>query len=106
MRKFVRILLVDENKDSHDIFSEAVKPMSSNVQLFSAFDGEAGLKFLHTERFLLPHYVFLDLNAPRLNSKRFLQLVKSAVPFKSVPVILYSNISEPVKVKEMLRLGA
>lgn len=99
------ILLVDDDPDDRFVFQDALQSIDTTVSLDTAFDGVDALKKLG-ENTRLPQLIFLDLNMPRMNGKRFLKEIKSSGQYRSIPVIVYSTSSNPTDVEETKQLGA
>ena len=70
------ILMVDDDEDDRRLFFEAAKEVSESIHCVSAEDGEKALTMLQSEHGLLPDYIFLDLNMPRLNGRQCLAEIK------------------------------
>jgi len=84
-----QILLVDDDKDEAAIFEEAVSklPFDHNFACNYAYSGEQALEILNHIR---PHYIFVDLNMPKMNGIDFLFLAKSKIDSGYTKVYLSS----------------
>jgi CheY-like chemotaxis protein len=98
-----RVLLIDDDKDEHEIFKRALHRYDSAVTFFSAYDGQEGLDFLFREH---AHYIFLDINMPGMNGIEVLKFLKKDEVLKHIPVIIYSTSDGRGYKKMALDLGA
>ena len=53
-----------------------------------------------------PHYIFLDLNMPRMNGKEVLAEIKNTPLIAQIPVIVYSTSNNEFEKQECKHLGA
>ena len=90
----IHILLVDDDSDDQFLFGEALNEIQSPAILHTAQDGVDALEKLEGGK-LAPDIIFLDLNMPRMNGRKFLEMVKSNPSFSNIPVIIYSTSSSP-----------
>lgn len=85
------IYIIDDDADDQDFLIEALKGIDSSFQFFTASNGQEGLKKLHKGIIPLPSLIFLDLNMPRFDGRRFLLEIKLDSHFASIPVIIYTT---------------
>jgi len=98
-----RILLIDDDKDEHDIFKEAINMVCLHCQCFCTYSAEQAIKLLNN---LIPDFIFLDINMPKMNGFECLSTIKSMEVYKDIPIILYSTgATENMKSKAIM-LGA
>jgi CheY-like chemotaxis protein len=88
------ILFIDDDTDDYEFFCEALNETHTKVRVLHAVDGYEGLELLQ-ELTVLPEYIFLDVNMPRMDGKQVFLTLKSSVRFKDIPVIIYSTTSNP-----------
>lgn len=105
MTALIKCLLIDDDLDDHEIFSMALEEISMDVQLTSAYNATQALEMLKSGK-VSPHFIFLDLNMPRINGKQCLVEIKNLPVAESIPVIIYSTSSEIKDLLEVQRLGA
>jgi len=98
-----RVLLIDDDKDEHEIFKKELHRHDPAITFFSAHDGQEGLEFLLKE---YVHYIFLDINMPVMNGIDLLKLIKKDETLKDIPVIIYSTSDGRGYKKMALDLGA
>jgi CheY-like chemotaxis protein len=106
MKQHFIILLVDDDEDDQDMFREALDGLEPRIECYTAQDGEEALMLLGTASKQLPDFIFLDLNMPRVNGRQCLQSIRKAEKYNGIPVIIYSTLSRPADVEELIRLGA
>ncbi len=105
MSKNINILFVDDDPDDVKIFGEAVKEVDPKINFFSASSGTRALEIL-TEQEMLPDYIFLDVNMPRMNGMQFLETIKKDKKFSDIPVVMYSTTKSTEHEKHARQLGA
>jgi len=98
-----RVLLIDDDKDEHEIFKKELDRYDPAITFFSAYDGQEGLDFLLKE---YVDYIFLDINMPVMNGIDLLKLMKKDEALKHIPVIIYSTSDGRGYKKMALDLGA
>src|SRR5438105_13236231 len=106
MKENAVILMVDDDEDDRILFFEAASEVSKSIRCLSAEDGEKALNMLQSEHALLPDYIFLDLNMPRLNGKQCLVEIKKTKRLMHIPVIIFTTTKREEDVAETKRLGA
>jgi CheY-like chemotaxis protein len=106
MRKSQTVMIVDDDEDDIELFCEALKDVDGNINCISASNGEDALMTLNKENAVLPDYIFLDLNMPRLNGKQCLKKIKSNATLRDIPVIVYTTSKLKEDVEETKKLGA
>jgi CheY-like chemotaxis protein len=102
----VTILIVDDDDDDMQLFIESAKEVGENIHCVGVYDGQQALLHLNDEKNILPDYIFLDLNMPRINGKKCLEQIKKTERLSHIPVIIYTTTRELEEAKELKRLGA
>jgi CheY-like chemotaxis protein len=69
------VLLIDDDRDDFEIFSEALRKFDPEVKCEHSIDGEAAIGLLNSMTYL-PDYIFLDINMPRMDGKECLSKIK------------------------------
>jgi CheY-like chemotaxis protein len=82
------ILLVDDDKEEHEIFEQALKKYSADIEFVSAMNGKHALKFLKQS---LPNWIFLDINMPVMNGIETLYAIKKIKAAQHIPIFMYST---------------
>jgi len=99
-------LLIDDDLDDQEIFSLALQQVSERFQCVMANDGYDALKHLNNEANVLPDFIFLDLNMPRMNGRECLSEIKKHEHLKNIPVIIYTTSSFQDDIIQTQKLGA
>jgi CheY-like chemotaxis protein len=99
------ILLIDDDEEDHEIFREAAAIAIHDVKFLTARDGEEGLSLLQQQS-LLPDYIFLDVNMPKMDGKEFLRRIRADLTYSHIPVIVYSTNKHRNDQGEYFKLGA
>jgi CheY-like chemotaxis protein len=99
------ILFVDDDPDDYELFCEALQSFNSKAKCLHALDGEDALDTLN-ELIILPDYIFLDINMPKMDGRECLRQIKSDSKLKEIPVIVYSTTKQPKEIKTFKDLGA
>ncbi len=105
MSSSLRVLLIDDDEDDKMFFIDALASIGRqiNCEYFNA--GEKALKWL-TNTNELPHYIFLDLNMPKMNGLEVLKALKSQFHLQNIPVIIYSTSRNERHQQEAKSFGA
>ena len=106
MKKKLSLLIVDDDADDRNLFTEAVKDVDENITCAEVNNGEQALKFLKDGGNVLPDCIFLDLRMPRLGGKKCLQALKSDERLKHIPVYIYTTSRELEESRELKAMGA
>jgi CheY-like chemotaxis protein len=82
------ILIVDDDNDDIEIFTEAVKTISTEINCLRACDGTEAIQLLEN---INPDIIFLDINMPGMDGGECLSVIKKKETFKNLPVVIYST---------------
>jgi DNA-binding response OmpR family regulator len=97
------ILLIDDDEDELEIFTEALSKLPDSFSCLQAKDTEQAIEVLNQ---LVPGYIFIDFNMPKKNGLECLRELRTIKGLEPVQFIIYSNfIDEQTKIKA-LSLGA
>ena len=83
------ILLVDDDRATHDVVKRAIKKEGYTV--YSAFDGDEGME---QARKAIPKLILLDVLMPGRDGWSVLKEIKNDVKLKDVPVVITSVLNE------------
>ena len=95
------ILLVDDDKDDYEIFSEIVREINADTKVLYLQDSGDMDSFLVPP---LPEIILLDFNMPKLDGMEYLKKIRSNKAFDDIPVIIYSVFFD--KIEEAYKNGA
>ena len=86
----IRVLLIDDDRDDAEIFSDALKE-SGVSDTFDYFDD--GIKALSnlTNAAMLPDIIFLDINMPSISGWECLREIKNLASLQHIPIVMYST---------------
>lgn len=99
-----RFLLIDDDSDDRELFSEALSMVGPAIICYQANDAEEGFTWLQQNRDE-PDLIFLDINLPVMNGWQLLTRLKES-SLKHIPVIMYSTSSNARDIKTAKELGA
>jgi CheY-like chemotaxis protein len=100
------ILIVDDDSEDRELFHEAISEIDSEINCIAAKDGQEAIDLLTQELFVLPDFIFLDINMPLMNGQECLIELKKDPRLKKIPVIMYSTTSDTQEIKGYYALGA
>ena len=100
-----RFLLIDDDSDDRELFSEALSLVEPGIICDQAMDAEEGLTRLRQNK-EEPDLIFLDINLPVMNGWQCLTCLKTESDLKHIPVIMYSTSSNIRDVKTARDMGA
>jgi CheY-like chemotaxis protein len=87
------------------VFAEALHNVSPETLCFTASNGQDALYMMKEER-IIPNYIFVELNMPKMDGLQFLRTIKKIQKLKEVPVIVHSTSPQPHKIIEIKESGA
>jgi CheY-like chemotaxis protein len=85
-----RFLLIDDDTDDRELFSEALAAVNPIIICDLAADAEEAFSKLDEEQDA-PDLIFLDINLPVMTGWQFLSNLKKTAAYKDIPVIMYST---------------
>lgn len=86
----IMCFLIDDDADDRQAFEIALNEIDPTIEYFTAASGEEGLK-MFDESEIVPSYIFLDLNMPKMDGWECLREIKKRPQLKHVPVIILST---------------
>jgi CheY-like chemotaxis protein len=89
------VLYADDDRDDIALVEESFSATTSNIELVTAYDGEAALAYLKNLSPLQadPCLIILDINMPRLNGRETLIRIRQMERFRNIPVVLFTTSS-------------
>ena len=103
MHTELEILLVEDNEGDVEMTKLAFRDNAPACRISVANNGIDALDFLHKrEKFAdapTPQLILLDLNMPKMDGKRFLEVVKTEAELKAIPVIMLTSSRSPSDIR-------
>ena len=99
-------MIIDDDDDDREFFCEAIDKIDSSIHCVTIENGEKALQYLKNEQQVMPDYIFLDLNMPKINGKECLIQIKNIDHLKQIPVIIYTTSNHPADREQTKKLGA
>jgi two-component system chemotaxis response regulator CheY len=97
-------LVVDDSSVMRSIIIKTLKLSGLPLgDISEAKNGEDGLRLLHEQWVDL---VLVDIHMPVMDGEEMLTRMRKIEQYESLPVIVVSSESEPLKIERMLKLGA
>ena len=107
MLKYKKILLVDDDEDDREIFTDIVRDVDPEAIVEYAENGLEMISMLDKMPDLeLPEMIILDQNMPRMTGKESLIYLKESSRYNFIPTIVYSTYQIRDFYQECLELGA
>lgn len=107
MLRYKKILLVDDDEDDRQIFTEIVCDVDPEAIVECAENGLDMIALLNKmSDETLPGMIILDQNMPRMTGKESLIFLKESPRYRQIPTIVYSTYQVRDFYQECLELGA
>jgi len=104
MTRPLEVLLVEDNQGDIEMTRRALRNADTDCNLSVAHDGVQGLEFLRKGEAFTdaanPDIILLDINMPRMDGKRFLELTKSDTQLRTIPVIMFTSSQSPEDIRD------
>ncbi len=102
------ILYADDGEDDKAILVEMMRRINPAINVVTTENGLQAIKFLEelSDKKTLPACIVLDMNMPIMNGIQALEIIKTSLIYKSIPVFLFSTSSNPSDVATTSKLGA
>lgn len=85
-------LLVTDDPDDHQAFTEALSEISSRTIVLVVLDSDKALELMQSKRHI-PDYIFVDLSMQGIRTNTFLSTIKGDPDIHSVPTVVYGTKS-------------
>ncbi len=107
------VLVADDSPDDCLIAMRAWEESTLGIDVQFVHDGRELLDYLYRRRkyrrnniLAQPHLILLDLNMPRKDGRKFLVELKSNPAIRHIPVVVFSNSTDPQDIQIAETLGA
>jgi PleD family two-component response regulator len=95
-----KILWVEDDLFLNNIIAQKLSGLQ--WKFLYALEGVSALKIAHEEK---PDVIVLDIVLPGQDGLEILTQLKADEATKNIPVIMFSNLSDPAKIKQSKELG-
>ncbi len=85
------ILLIDDDRDDAEIFSDALEELGMEAAVTHFADGNEGVQKLHEKTIAAPDIIFLDINMPHIDGWDCLRELKTIAYLQKIPIVMYST---------------
>jgi DNA-binding response OmpR family regulator len=85
-----RVLLIDDDRDDAEIFSDALAEAEITSELDYFDDGAKAMETL-LNKATLPDIIFLDINMPSVSGWECLREIKKLAALQHIPIVMYST---------------
>lgn len=92
MKIITSILLVDDDLDDRDIFSEALAIIDRDIKMEFAVNGQDALNKLQSGK-ISPDIVFSDINMPVMDGMQLLEEMQKSKSLHELPFVVYTTSS-------------
>lgn len=99
LKKQIKILIIEDDNFLNSFYSK--KLLDKNYKVYSAFDGEKGVKIAKEKK---PDLILLDLVLPKMSGFDVVKELKAG-DCKDIPIVLLTNLSEKENIDKALKLG-
>jgi hypothetical protein len=96
-------LLVTDDPDDHQAFSEAIAEISMKTIVLIVLDSERALEWLHTKKYI-PDSIFVDLSMHGIRINSFLKSINGGAYLSNVPIVVYGPQSSFELIEDKDRL--
>jgi CheY-like chemotaxis protein len=103
------VFIVDDDDDDFYIIREAFVRAGNTCDLHHVNNGKLlleELSYIRQTSRKYPDLILLDINMPKMDGVRALELIKRDGAYRQIPVIIYSTSSSPEQTDKCMDLGA
>lgn len=95
-----KILFIEDEMRLQEALTTKLK--AGGYEVFSAFDGESGLKMIEEKQ---PDLILLDLILPKNDGFKVLEILKTKPKLNAIPVIVLTNLEGRQDIEKVLSFG-
>jgi CheY-like chemotaxis protein len=100
------ILVVDDDADDRELFRDALHETDNSAVYLSAGNGQEALDLFNQPGHIIPDFIFLDLNMPRMDGRQCLIRLRKIPRLEKVPIIIFTTLKPGFEGEEYRQLGA
>lgn len=101
----MKILLIEDDLDDIELLQEALQAHGVAHEMDIVNDGSAALLYIGSA-VAYPDIIILDFNLPKVHGRQVLLGIKSADPFKDIPLVILTTSSAREDMDYAYRNGA
>jgi CheY-like chemotaxis protein len=98
-----RILIIDDEEDLCVLMTHALTLERSDLEVFSARDGAAGLERAKAAQ---PHVIILDVMMPKMDGYEVCRRLKGDPTTRDIPVVMLTASNDPQLNRKAFKAGA
>lgn len=98
------VMVVDDDEDDREFFKDALHDSKIGASCIEASNGVAALEILES-LVTLPDVIFVDINMPKMDGKKFIEIAKADPRLKNIPFIVLSTSALFKDINDCYRLG-
>ena len=99
------VFIIDDDADDREIFTDVLKDIDGAYEVWQSESADDAMLRMRLSR-SLPHYIFLDLNMPKINGLECLKALRENSNLSPIPIFLYSTTVKARDVEQARSLGA
>ncbi|MBN1647299.1 MAG: response regulator [Spirochaetales bacterium] len=104
------IIMADDDEDDRYMIREAFVKAGVNIPLFCVENGEELISLLESHQQqhgqMHPAFILLDLNMPRMDGRKSLEIIRKNENLKKIPVIVFTTSDSEEDVALAYEYGA
>ncbi|MES2690998.1 MAG: response regulator, partial [Bacteroidota bacterium] len=101
-----KIIMVDDDVDDREMFTEAAAELNLNLDVICMESGRDLIGLLNNVEKRLPDVIVLDLNMPDRSGRECLDYIRSSEKLRHVPIVIYSTSSSNRDIEDTYDKGA
>src|SRR4051794_11907248 len=90
-RKTLTLFMIDDSLYDRKLFGEIIKTIDTSIKLITFESGKKSISYFDSLLYVIPQYIFLDVNMPELDGIETLKELKKIEVIKSIPIYMYST---------------
>jgi PleD family two-component response regulator len=99
------VMIAEDDDDDFEFFYSAVAEISTSTSISRAENGKMLMERLNSSE-KPPDILFLDIIMPAIDGKECLKMIRSNKRFDSLPIIIFSSLTDPQTIDYCFREGS
>ena len=100
------IIVIDDDSDDIDVMQEILNQIDPTSISICFHDPCEAIRFLTKKLILLPSFIFIDINMPKITGIECLSELRKIKEFDPIPIVIYSTAMTDTTSEELLKKGA